>query len=228
MPAKGQGIRKRTQIDMTNRTMFIWVAGVSVLLGFAIVGSIFLIQMIVFNEKVLAEKSKTVSTLEIDNKNIVELQNQVRALDANQALINSKTPSEDKAIQVILDALPSEANSFALGASLQNKLLANIDGLTLNSLQVDSVAGVESLDDNAVSLDTSTTAVQNEITFSFSVSGSVDALKTVLKNLENSIRTIDITTLQIENEGEGLNMKVGARAFYEPAKVVELKDKTVK
>lgn len=227
MKSKNQPIRKRTQIEATNRVMFLWVAGVSVLLGFTIVGSIFLVQVILFNEKVLAEKGKTLSTLNANNKNIVELQDQVRALDANKDLISIKTPSEDKALQVILDALPSEANSLALGASLQEKLLANIDGLTLNALQVTAVAGIESLDESAVATDT-LTAGQNEISFSFSVSGSQVALKQVLVNLEKSIRTINIVTLQIENEGQNLNMKISGKAFYEPARIVELKDKTVK
>lgn len=227
MQAKNQPIRKRTQIEATNRVMFIWVAGVSVLLGFTIVGSIFLVQMIFFNEKVLAEKGKTVATLDVNNKNIVELQDQVRALDTNQALASIKTPSEDKAIQVVLDALPSDANSLALGASLQEKLLANISGLTLNSLQVDAVAGIESLNESA-NYASSSAVGENEISFNFSVSGSQVALKQVLVNLEKSIRTINVTSLQIENEGTGLNMKINAKAYYEPARTVELKDKTVK
>lgn len=228
MKAKDQAFRKRTQIDKTNRAMFMWVAGVSVLLGFAIVASIFLTQMIFFNERVLQEKGKTVSNLQANNKNITELEDQVRALDANQALINTKTPSEDKAIQVVLDALPSEANSLALGASLQGSLLANIDGITLNSLQVTPVAGLEALEGDTVSYDTSTSTGQNEISFNFSVSGSQDSLKKVLQNLEKSIRTIKVVSLQIENEGSTLNMKIGGKAFYEPVKEVKLTDKTVK
>ena len=50
MQPKGVAIRKRTQIAMANRAMFLWVAGVSVVFGFALVGSIFLNQMLLFNE----------------------------------------------------------------------------------------------------------------------------------------------------------------------------------
>lgn len=231
MKPKDAAIRKRTQIVKANRTMFLWVAAVSALVGFALVCSIFLVQKIVFNEKVLAVKAKTVSTLSTDNANVADLEAQVRVLDTNQALIDSKANSNDQAIQVILDALPSDANSLALGASLQNNLLANIPGLSIDSLQVDPVAGVESL--SAIAATTQTVLAvapssQPQISFQFAVSGSADALKTALTHLEASIRTIDITSLKIESQGGNQVMTVQARAFYEPPRVVELKDVTVK
>jgi len=210
MQPKAAAIRKRTQIAKANHMMFIWVAVVSVVVGFALVISIFLGQMLLFNEKVLAEKNKTIATLKKDNSNISELKAQVRILDTNQALIDAKSKPDDQAIQVILDALPSQPNSEALGASLQYKLLNNI---TIDSLQVDSV------------LNTST---QNEIGFRFSVSGDEKSLQQILRNLESSIRTIDIISLKIESQGEKRVMSVQARAFYEPERIVELKDKVVK
>ncbi|MBC7943585.1 hypothetical protein H7X68_03760 [Candidatus Saccharibacteria bacterium] len=230
MQPKDAAIRKRTQIAKANRTMFLWVAAVSALVGFALVGSIFLTQKLVFNEKILSEKDKTVSTLKKNNDNVAELEAQVRILDTNQALIDSKAKSDDQPIQVILDALPSDANSLALGASLQNKLLADIAGLTINSLQVDPVIGVESLSGDSAAQDASTTSVsdQSQITFRFAVSGGEDALKEVLKRLERSIRAIDISSLRIESQGSNRVLTVQARAFYEPTRTVELKDKTVK
>ena len=232
MQPKGAALRKRTQIVMANRMMFLWVAGVSVVFGFALVGAIFLTQMLLFNERVLQEKDRTVSTLKTDNSNIQALEAQIRVLDTNQALINSKAASDDQAVQVILDALPSDANSLALGASIQNKLLAGIPGLKLNSLQVDPVVGVESLTGDSsiqnASLSTSSSALANEITFRFSVIGDDTALKQVLLNLESSIRTIDVISLKIEGQGSASVLSVQARAFYQPERVVQLKDKTVK
>lgn len=209
--------------------MFLWIAIASALVGFAVVASIFLTQKLIFNEKVLLEKNKTVSTLNANNKVVSELQSQVRALDADANLAKVKAAEGDQSIQVILDALPADANSLALGASLQNKLLAGIDGLVLESLQVDPVLGIESLSDSDVeSGSASATAGENEITFRFSVSGNQAALLQALTNLERSIRTIDITNLKIENQGTGQVMTVSGRAFYEPSKVVTLYDKAVR
>ncbi|MBC7868856.1 hypothetical protein H7X69_01590 [Candidatus Saccharibacteria bacterium] len=230
MPAKDAAIRKRTQIAKANRTMFLWVAAISAVVGFALVGSLFLVQKAVFNEKILSEKDKTVSILKSNNANISELEAQVRILDNNQALIDSKAKPDDQAIQVILDALPSDANSLALGASLQNKLFANIEGLSIDSLQVDPVVGVESFSTDLTLQDASTVSAsgQPEVAFRFTVSGSEVALKEALSRLERSIRAIDIISLRIENQGNKRVLSVQARAFYEPTRVVELKDKTVK
>jgi len=219
MDDKKPVLQKRVQIAKDNKVMFVWVTIISVVVGFAVVGVIFLVQMLLFNERVLAEKTKTVSVLGTNNKNVTELQNQVRKLDANQILMGNKAKPSDGAIQVILDALPSQANSLALGASLQNNLLT---GAALNSLNVDPVAGVESVDSG------SSTAMPGEITFSFSVSGDENALRQVLDNLERSIRTIQVDSIKIENQGSVRVMTVQAKAYYELEKTIESKDKTVK
>jgi len=230
MGPKDTALRKRTQISKANKVMFIWVAAASALVSFALITSFFLGQKLIFNEKVLAEKSKTVATLNQNNKVVSDLETQVRVLDTNTDLASVKANESDQTIQVILDALPSDANSLALGASLQNKLLAGIQGLTIETLQVDPVQGVESLSDTGDVQDASATgaSTDNIVTFSFSVSGNQDQLKQVLTNLERSIRTITITRLQIENEGTTQVMTVQAKAFYEPVKNVTLYNKVVK
>jgi hypothetical protein len=230
MQPKAVAIRKRSQIASANRVMFMWVAGVSVVFGVSVVAVIFLTQILFFNERVLHEKDITVSTLESNYKNVTKkdgLQDQVRVLNTNQALIDSKAKPDDQAVQVILDALPSDANSLALGASLQNKLMFGINGLTLNSLQVDPVAGVETNSDSSV-VDASPTSTQGQITFRFSVNGDEASLRQLLVNLEKSIRTIDILSLKIESQGGSRMLSVQARAFYEPERVVKLREKTVK
>lgn len=230
MEKKTVAIRKRTQIAAANKMMFVWVAGVSVVFGISLVAAIFLVQIIIFNERVLYQKSVTVSTLDSNYKNVTMeggLQDQVRLLDTNSALESAKAKPDDKTVQVILDALPSEANSLALGASLQNKLLFGISGLTINTLEVDPVVGVESLNNSSV-LNASPTDSSNQITFRFSIVGDQAALKKVLINLEKSIRTIDIISLKIESHGSTQALSVQARAYYEPTRVVKLREVTVK
>lgn len=225
MNPKDVAIRKRTQISKANRTMFAWVAVSSVVLGFALVGTIFLFQMLLFNERVLTQKEKTISILKINNDQVDDLEAQVRVLDTNQALIDIKANPNDQAIQVILDALPSDRNELALGASLQKKLLAGIPGLTVNSVQFQDIS---SSDSNVQTASEDASSGPFEIPFRLSVSGSETALKQALSNLERSIRTIDITSITIESQGSSRTLTIEARAFYEPARVVELKDKVVK
>jgi hypothetical protein len=224
MQPKDEAIRKRTQISKANRTMFAWVAAASVVLGFALVGTIFLFQMLLFNERVLTQKEKTISILKINNDQVDDLEAQVRVLDTNQALMDAKANPNDQAIQVILDALPSERNELALGASLQKKLLTGIPGLTVNSVQFQDIGS----DSNVQTASEDASSGPFEIPFRLSVSGNEIALKQALSNLERSIRTIDVTSITIESQGSSRTLTIEARAFYEPARVVELKDKVVK
>ena len=226
-------IRKRTQIDRTNKIMFLWIAIASALVGVAVVVSIFLVQKVIYEEKVLAVKATTVSTLDKNLKVIDQLKTDVQALDANSALMSVKANPTDQALQVVLDALPSDANSLALGASLQNKLLTNVPGaFTLESLQVNPVSGVEVLDtestvDASAPSEDSGVGAASQISFNFSVKGDQAALSGILKNLERSIRTIVVTNLTVEKQADTLVMSVEGHAFYQPAKTIELTEKVV-
>lgn len=235
MANNSAALRKRAQIAKANRTMFFWIIGASLIIGASVVVAIFLGRNLVYNEKVLFAKNETVGTLRDNNKAVPELENAVRVLDTNEALASAKANPEDQNLQVILDALPADANSLALGASLQNKLLANIGGLRLTSLQVTPVVGIESLDAEA---DVAAEPVEGEegsapngakeVTFQFSVTGSQDELKQVLVNLQRSLRVIDIRTLTIASGTDAaLSLSVDGRAFYVPAKTIELTEKEI-
>lgn len=222
-------IRKRVQIAKTNKMMFLWIAIASAIVGMAVVVSIFLAQRLVYNEKVLAKKQETITTLEANLDAVDTLKEEILKLDANSALLATRAGGEDQAIQVILDALPSEANSLALGASLQKNLLNGIDGLTLESLSVTPVQGVEVVDDGSVVDESSTTGDgSNSISFSFTVTGDQNATKQALLKLEKSIRTIEIVSLRIDGGSDGTTeMTVDGRAFYEPEKTLELTEEPV-
>lgn len=226
-------IRKRQRISNANRTMFLWVAIASAVVGAAVVVAIFLFQRMVFNEKVLAEKSNTVSTLRGNNESIEELKKNIRVLNTSQALIDSRLNGDEEPVQVILDALPDDANAAALGASLDKKLLAG-NGITVEALTVDTTDGQSdgnsaetTTDDTAASSDT---VSQNQIGFTFTVSsGDLNALKALLQRFERSIRVVNLTSLTLEQQGENKYSLTGqGYAYYEPAKTVDLKEKEVK
>ena len=241
MQSKEVAIRKRTQIAMANRMMFLWVAGVSVLFGFALVAAIFLTQKLFFNERVLHEKSTTVTTLKANNTNIKLLESQVRVLDTNQSLLNARAVETDKAVQVILDALPSTVNSATFGASIKDKLLAGISGLEVITFLVYPVPGVESLSAESAAQISTSAVSQNQITFLLSIKANVDPnlnlsaadqaaerkriMSTVLLRFESSIRAIDITNLKIQGQD---TLTIQGRGFYEPVRSVDLKYKVVK
>ncbi|MNH50526.1 hypothetical protein D3C87_1482000 [compost metagenome] len=230
MATKEVALRKRQQIAKANRTMFLWVAGVSVVVGFAAVGSIFLVQKLAFNQKVINEKNNTVSILTKNNAAVAELKENIRLLDTNEGLNSIKAKPDDKALQVVLDALPADANSLAFGSSLQSQLINGVEGLTLESLNITPVAGVEvtNTDSDVQSADAEGEEATNQISFNLVVSGDANALKTLLDRFERSIRAIDISNLALEQTNGKLTLTIDGHAFYEPARTIELKDKVVK
>lgn len=215
-------IRKRQQIAQANKMMFIWVSVASVIVGVSLVASLFFSKKIAFNNKVISAKNQTVETLKANNKAVPELVNKIRLQNASEALGDSRAQSEEEPLQVILDALPADANSAALGASLQEVLLKS-DGVTLTSLNVDLVSGAES----STTL-TTTSSESNTIGFTFVVSvKNLDDLHGLLTRLERSIRAIKVNSMTIEMQQSQITMTVTAEAFYQPSIDAGLKNKVV-
>ncbi|MFC2317584.1 MAG: hypothetical protein ACFNM5_00025 [Candidatus Saccharibacteria bacterium] len=228
-PTKESSIRKRQQIFKANRMMFLWVAMASAVIGFALVISISLMQRIIYNQKVIGEKNKTYSTLANNNKKVSQLEDQIKTINySSDVLKKLRAKDSDDPIQVVLDALPSDSNRLALGSSLQNVLLANIPGSSLESMKVESTAEAGSVKKSTATTGT----VENnslDVTFTLKInSGSEDSIREMLTRLEKSIRTFKVTNVKIEYSLDKMNVTVTAKAYYEPAKVVELTEKVVK
>lgn len=227
MPENGnQALRKRQQIEKAGKNMFLWVAAAAVVLGICGVLAISLFERIAYRQAVINEKNKTVSTLKKNIEVGEELKEAIRVLNTNQALNKTPRLEDTEPVSVILDALPSTANSSALGASLQQNLLTG-DGVSIESLKVDPIPGVEDLDGSSSSDDD---ASGNSISFSFIVSvtgGDSNALQTMLRRLERSIRTINLTSVTIESQKNKITLKADGVAYYQPAIEAVLQDKTV-
>lgn len=221
-------IRKRQQITRANQMMFLTVAGVSVVVGFSVVLIIFLVQNIWFGERVISEKLNTVSTLEKNLKVAPELKNNIRVLNTNENLQSTRLSDSDPALQSVLDALPADANSAAMAASLQTKLLSGVPGVAIESLKVEPVSGIETIDESSSS--SQSDPASNSIGFSFSVSStsSPDGLRQILTQLEKSIRPFKINVLTVESQGSRIVMNAEGVGFYSPAQRVELKDKVIR
>lgn len=224
------GLRKRQQIVRANQSMFLWIAGVSVVVGIAIVLTIFLVQRIWFGERVINEKMKTASTLDKNIATVTSLKDNVRVLNTNEDLKSTRLNDSDQAIQSILDALPADANSTAMASSLQTKLLSGVPGITIESLKVQPVSGVEISSANTTTTDSSDPN-SHTIGFSFSVSAAnsnQDALRQVLVRIEKSIRPFNITSISVESQGSRVVLTATGVGYYEPAQSVGLKDKVVR
>lgn len=213
------GMKKRQVIANSNRTMFIWVAAMSAVVGICAVLAYFLIQQIIFKGSVADENAKTASILSKNLKVIPTLTQNLQVMETNTALNSAKATPEEKALRVILDALPADANTLALGSSLQQKLAADIPGVSIDSLTINPVDETEGA---------GSTATPGQLTFQMVVkSSNADGLKQLLAKFEKSIRTIDIDALTVERGEGSYTMTMQAHAYYEPATTINLGTKTV-
>lgn len=229
--AKSQtGLRKRQQITHANQMMFLWIAGVSVVVGFALVLMLFLVQKIWYGEKVIGEQLNTVSILDKNLSVVDQLKDNVRVLGANQDLQSTRLNDTDSALQSVLDALPADANSTAMASSLQQKLLAGVTGVIIESLKVQPVSDVE-VAGGKTTATTSSDPLSNTIGFSFSVSTAAtntDALREILSRIEKSIRPFTIETLIVEGQGSRVVMTATGVGYYLPAQEIHLEKKVVR
>jgi hypothetical protein len=219
------GLKKRQQIDNTGRKMFFWVAGASVVVSFAIVGLIFLVQKGLMNMEVINAKGETVNTMKQNVENAKELSKSVKKLNGDRSLglVTSKVKTSNN-LDKIFGALPYEEDTVPLAASLQDTLLL---GITLESLSLEGGAVSESSDSAAAAPEQVGSA--EIIGFSFKATGSPDDLKNMFQQLNSSIRPISITSLSLEPAGQGrLTASVSATTYYQAPKVFKLGDKVVK
>ncbi|MDO4872221.1 MAG: hypothetical protein Q4A27_02200 [bacterium] len=245
---KEVAIKKYNAILKANRTMFISVAIASMVVGASIVGLIFLTQKIVFKTKVISKQSETLKSIEESANNIEALKTKVKELQSNEALISSRENDEDNALQTILDALPSNANAEALGASLSQKIL-NVSGITIDSLttsEEDSSSSNSSSNSSSSNSGgsvvveggsgTGQTINAKSISFSFSVTATSEEsgrsanqiLMEILTKMEKSIRTLKVTNFSFEmNTANQISMTVSGQAFYLPEKPVSLTEESI-
>ena len=227
-------IRKRQQIAQSKRMMFIWIAAASVLLGFAAVAGYFLVQKGVYNMKVIEKQSQSSSTLSDNLSAAEELISQIRARNTSDALRSVMAPGQTEPIRVVLDALPDSANSSAFGSSLQKRFLER-SGVKIESLSVDPVVDElpvdeEGVEDAGASVADDEEVVENTIGFSFSVSSSVneiDKLRELLVDIERSIRTVHVTNLRLERQGNRYMLSAEGYAYYQPAVTTDLHEEEV-
>lgn len=214
---KTTAIRKQQKIQQSNKTMFIWIALMSAVVGVCLIVSWFLYQQLAFKTMVVNAKKDTLTALENNVENADELVANVRKFETDKSLNSLKADPEDRALQVILDALPTTDNRYALGASIQKRLADNLEGVGVERLTVG---------DEVLSSDLST----GKIPFKLIVnSADASKLQELLLRFEQSIRTINVVSVSLERPSDDkLTLTIEGEAFYEPETTIELGKETIK
>jgi hypothetical protein len=226
MALKEVAIGKRAQLDKASQRMFLAVCAASVVLGLALVGSIFFIKWMVFNGKVISRKDQIISDYKTIQSNVNVLSQNIIGSDTVPGLANNAnleviarargtscvsidgTPvdTEDdvelaricSALRVIPDALPSVRNDEAAYASL-NKLFLLTKDENGQPVEPESIAPGS----NNPTTDNSGLST---IPVSLSIKNTSTTARAVLDTIERSIRNYDIRSATIAwRSSDGIN-----------------------
>ncbi len=215
------GLKKRQQIASANKMIFIWVIIASVAVSFCGVTMQFLIRQAIFNQKIISAKAETQSTLARNLDNVAKLKENVDALQADTQLAKVKANPSDTNLKVVLDALPTSDDRTALGASLQQVILPK------SGVNTSDITTVSQADTTAVDTFGSTSEVPTA-NFSFAATGDYTRIKTMLADLERTIRPINIQKLSLQSVDNQVKATVDGTSYYLPEQTVQLGKKSLK
>jgi len=221
------GLKKRQQIENAGKTMFMWVVIASIAVSICVVTVQFLFQQWSYNNRVLNAKYKAVDTLKSNIENAKKLQEDVNSLVSNEALASVKTNTGDPNTKSVLDALPSKFDATALATSLQQAILSR-SGVTIESISVPSDQSTDGTGGTAASTTAVPDAKPQEVKFDISVSGSYDKIRSMMLDLERTIRPIKVTAVTLDGDDTAMTATISAVTYYQPAKTANIKQEVVK
>ncbi len=213
------GLKKRQQINKANKMVFAWIVAASLVVGICGVAAQFLIRQLMFNNTIYGVLAETSSTLDKNIQAYDGLKNSVVKLVADSNLNALKKGENSTALQVIIDALPTEENRSALATSMQNEVLGPA-GVTIDSFSVSS-------DESSLGIAASAGAAGTEASsfqFTFSITGTYAQIQQAIKNMERSIRPITVQSIDVQGTSDKLSVNISATTYYQPAKDIQLKE----
>jgi hypothetical protein len=223
-PQAVTGLKKRQQIKSANKTVFIWVIIASIAVGVGGVVSEFMFRQLLFNNKIIAAKSKTNDTIKANISAYDSLKEEVTKLLIDTNLNALKKGESSTPLQVVLDALPTEDNKPAFAASMQLEVLAptqvKLDGFSISTNE-----------NTAVAAPTVTTPIPDgttPVSFDFSITGHYQQVIAAVKNMERSIRPMDIQNIKFEGSEAAMKASISAVTYYQTAKQTNLQKEQVK
>jgi len=217
---------KRLMIDKANTRIVAYVSVAAFILVFSLVATKTLVSQAAYQNRIITAKRKAVTQLKSDIDATTALKSSYDAFvglpqNAIGGNPSGTGPQDGDNAKIVLDALPSSYDFPGLTTSLDN-LLSTQQGVAINS-----ISGTD--DEVAQSANQSSSNPQPEpMPFSISVSGSYISMQNVISVFERSIRPIQVQTLQITGNNDTLIMNVTAQTYYQPAKSLNINEKTVR
>jgi hypothetical protein len=217
---------KRLAISKAQAQMVMIVAGAAIIATFCLVASKAVFSQNRYQARVISAKETAHKQLVSNISNYSNLATSYKAFDSAPTNIiggNAAGSGDNDGpnSKIILDALPSKYDFPALASSIEKIL-------TDSNLKVSNISGT----DDQLSQQTNTSsATPQAITmpFSFTVNdASYASVSQLLTKLQQSIRPIQIDTIDLTGGANNMTLTVNAHTYYQPAKSVSITQKAIK
>jgi hypothetical protein len=216
---------KRGMIDKANARIVAYVSVAAFILVFSLVATKTLISQAAYQNKVISTKRKAVDQLKADISATGQLKTAYDAFNSTAQNVIGGNPEgigdkDGNNAKIVLDALPSSYDFPGLTTSLES-LLSN------QHVKINSIAGTD--DEVAQSANQSSSSpAPVPIPFSTLTEGSYTDIQNVVNAYQNSIRPLQIQTLDISGSQDKLSLDISAQTYYQPAKSLNIKQEVVK
>jgi hypothetical protein len=224
---------KHLQIDKANNMMLIVVAVATVVTVFSLVSAKALLAQSSYQRKVIGEKTKAVKQLKSSISAANTLKGQYEVFEkADPNIIGGKGgtspgegPRDGDNARIVLDALPNQYDFPALTSSIEK--IANDDHIPLQSVGGTDVGG-QSASSTTSSNKGGGQSQPTPIPFSISTRADYGTVLVLLKDLERSIRPIDITQFTLSGAANSMTASIQTNTYYQLPVSLQVGEKVVK
>lgn len=217
---------KRVAISKANAQMVAVVAVAAFVSVFCLIASNAVFSQNRYQARVISAKEKAHKQLQQNINTYGDLATAYKAFDNASANVIGGTKdgtgdNDGSNSKIILDALPPTYDFPALTSSIEKIL-------TDNHLQVTSITGTDD-QVNQQKNKASASPQPVQIPFTFTVSNaSYSSVNQLMSKLQQSIRPIQIDTLDASGSQNDMTVTVSAHTYYQPAKAVSITKETIK
>lgn len=223
--AKVRVSTKRLMIDKTNGRIVVITAIAAFIMVFTLVAAKALISQAAYQNRVIKADKTALNQLKSDIQATNSLVTSYQAFVSTSQNVIGGNPQgsggkDGDNAKIVLDALPSEYDFPALATSLE-KLL------TSQKVQIESINGT---DEEATQQATLSSPKPQPVAmpFQISVTGSYPALQGLINTFGNSIRPMQIQTMQLSGDESNMSLTISAQTYYQPQKELSITTKEIK
>jgi Pilus assembly protein, PilO len=203
---------KHVLVDKANQTIVIVTSAAAFVIIFSLVSSKTLFKEMSYQSKVITSKQLALTKLQADDSAANQLVSSYQTfISSPNNLIGGNSTgngrNDGNNAQIILDALPSQYDFPALITSLTSLIQSQAVSLT-------GISGTDQILSQVPP--TAGTTAPVAMPFSLQVSGNYTGLEQLVSVMQESIRPLQITSLDFTGDQSNLTLSVAAQTYYQP------------